>query len=137
MELHSNKTNKKRVLEELAKHVDYRPGSLSDLPRKLLGLEGYRNDLRDYRDLINSVTHNAFGKTLHQIMWRAERYRMALSIDQRPLTQRAASGAREMSELELRRRMDSLRSLGDQYRQIRGFDTNCSTARHSVPRPRC
>ena len=125
LELHSNKTNKKRVLEELAKRVDYRPGSLSDLPRKLLELEGYRNDLRDYRGLINSATHNAFGKTLHQIMWRAERYRMALSIDHRPLTQRGVSGAREMSELELRRRMDCLRYLGDQYSQIRGFDTNC------------
>jgi hypothetical protein len=86
LELHSNKTNKKRVLDELAKRVAYRPSSLPDLPRKLQELEGYRNDLRDYRDLINSVTHNAFGKTLHQIMWRSERYRMALSIDHRPLT---------------------------------------------------
>jgi hypothetical protein len=30
-----------------------------------------------------------------------------------------------MSELELSRRMDCLRYLGDQYWQIRGFDTNC------------
>ena len=125
MELHSNKTNKKRVLEELAKRVAYRPSSLPDLPRKLQELEGYRNDLRDYRDLINSATHNTFGKTLHQIMWRSERYRMALSIDHRPLTQRTVSGAREMSELEFGRRMDCLRYLGDQYSQVGGFDTNC------------
>ena len=125
LELHSNKTSKKRVLEELANRVDYRPNCLPDLPRKLQELEDYRNHLRDYRDLINSVTHNAFGKTLHQIMWRCERYRMALSIDHRPLTQRAISDAREMSELELGRRMDCLRYLGDQYRQISGFDTNC------------
>ena len=46
LELHSNKTNKKRVLEELAKRVAYRPSSLPDLPRKLQELEGYRNDLR-------------------------------------------------------------------------------------------
>jgi transcription elongation GreA/GreB family factor len=125
LELHSNKTNKKRVLEELAKRVDYRPSSLSDLPRKLQELENYRNDLRDYRDLINSVTHNAFGKTLHQIMWRSERYRMSLSIDHRPLMQRVVPGAPEMSELELSRRMDCLRYLGDQYRQISGFDADC------------
>lgn len=125
LELHSNKTNKKRVLEELAKRVAYRPSSLPDLPRKLQELEGYRNDLRDYRDLINSATHNTFGKTLHQIMWRSERYRMALSIDHRPLTQRTVSGAREMSELEFGRRMDCLRYLGDQYSQVGGFDTNC------------
>jgi hypothetical protein len=124
LELHSNKTNKKRVLEELAKRRDCRFNSPSDLPRKLQELERYRSDLCDYRDLINSVTHNAFGKTLHQIMWRAESYRMALSTDHRPLTQRSIRGAREMSELELGRRMDCLRYLGDQYGRISGFDSN-------------
>ena len=125
LELHSNKTNKKRVLEELANRVAYRPSALPDLPRKLQEAEGYRNDLRDYRNLINSVTHNAFGKTLHQIMWRSERYRMALSIDHRPLTQCPVSDAREISELELGRRIDCLSYLGDQYTHVGGFDTNC------------
>jgi hypothetical protein len=125
LELHSNKTNKKRVLEELAKRVAYRSNSPPDLPRKLQELEGHRNDLRAYRDLINSITHNSFGDTLHQIMWRAERYRMALTIDERPLTQRAVSDAREMSEFELSRRMDCLGHLGDQYAYVGGFDANC------------
>jgi hypothetical protein len=63
LELHSNKTNKKRVLEELAKRVRHRPLPPSDLPRKLDELEGRRIQLRDYRDLINSVSFNACGKT--------------------------------------------------------------------------
>ncbi|MGC2525892.1 MAG: DUF4011 domain-containing protein [Stellaceae bacterium] len=125
LELHSNKTTKKRVLEELAKRAAYRANSPPDLPRKLQELEGHRNDLRAYRDLINSITHNSFGHTLHQIMWRAERFRMALTIDERPLTQRAVSDAREMSEFELSRRMDCLGHLADQYSYVGGFDANC------------
>jgi hypothetical protein len=125
LELHSNKANKKRVLEELAQRRAYRPIPLPDLPRKLQELEGYRNDLRDYRNLINSVSHNAFGNTLHQVIWRCERYRMALSIDHRPLMQSRVTGAQEMSEIELGRRMDCLRYLSDQFAQIGGYDADC------------
>jgi SpoU rRNA methylase family enzyme len=121
LELHSNKTNKKRVLEELAKRAQHRPSPPSDLPRKLQELEAHRRDLREYRDLINSVSFNAFGSTLHQIMWRCERYRMALSGDHRSLTRLSIADAREISELELVRRMDCLGHLGDQYAAIGGF----------------
>ncbi len=124
LELHSNKTNKKRVLEELAKRVRHRPLPPPGLPRKLDELEGRRVQLRDYRDLINSVSFSAFGKSLHQIMWRSERHRMALSIEHRLLTQRTIADAREISELELGRRMDCLGYLGDQYTRIGGFDAD-------------
>jgi AAA domain len=124
LELHSNKTNKKRVLEELAKRVEYRGNPPPDLPRKLQELEGHRDDLRRYRDLINSITHNSFGLTLHQLMWRAETYRMGLSFDERPLTQRSVPDAKEVSSFELTRRMDCLGHLGAQYLDIGGFDTD-------------
>jgi hypothetical protein len=79
LELHSNKTSKKKVLEELGLRLAYRGKSPPDLPHKLQQLDGHRNDLKAYRDLINSVTHNTFGLTLHQIMWRAERRRRCLT----------------------------------------------------------
>jgi hypothetical protein len=125
LELHSNKTNKKRVLEEIARRVQYHPNPPPDLPRKLREVEGHRNDLSDYRDLINSVNFNAFGKTLHQIVWRSERHRMELSAEHRLLIQLIVDDAHEVSELELTRRMDCLRYLGDQYTQIGGFDAEC------------
>lgn len=75
LELHSNKTNKKRVLEEIAKRTTFRPNHPNDLPRLQQQLEAHRQDLKAYTDLINSIAHNAFGLTLHQIMWRAEKHR--------------------------------------------------------------
>ena len=124
LELHSNKTSKKRVLKELAARVGYNGKPPPDLPHKLQQLDGHRNDLRAYRDLINSVTHNAFSLTLHQIMWRAERRRRDLSTEERLLTQISVADATEISEIELSRRMGCLGHLGAQYLSIGGFDTD-------------
>ena len=124
LELHSNKTSKKRVLDELNARVKYNGRAPADLPSKLQQLDGHRNDLRAYRDLINSVTDNALGLTLHQIMWRAERRRSALSVNERLLAQIAITDATEISEIELSRRMDCLGHLGAQYVSIGGFDAD-------------
>lgn len=87
LELHSNKTNKKRVLEEISKRTTFRPNHPNDLPRLQQQLEAHRQDLKAYTDLINSIAHNAFGLTLHQIMWRAEKHRQSLSNEESMLSQ--------------------------------------------------
>ena len=124
LELHSNKTNKKRVLEEIAKRVEFRSKPPTDLPRKLAQHETHRGELRSYADLINSVSHNSFGLTLHQVLWRAERHRLLPSFDERPLTQISIADAEELSEFELTRRMDCLEHLSSQYNDINGFDAD-------------
>ncbi len=122
LELHSNKSNKKRVLEELAKRVAFRAMTPAELPRKLQQLEGHRRDLKSYNDLINSVSYNSFGFTLHKVMWRAETHRVGLTADEKLLTQTAISDAAQISEFELSRRTDCLSHLGAQYIAIGGFD---------------
>ena len=132
LELHSNKTSKKRVLEELEFRTKYDGKPPANLPGKLQQVNDYRNDLRTYKDLINSVSHNSFGLTLHQIMWRAERRRAALSVEERLLAQIVVPDATEISEIELIRRMDCLEHLGAQYVNIGGFDSD-STFRGFLP----
>lgn len=122
LELHSNKTNKKRVLEEIAKRIDFTTTPLAELPRLQQQLETHRNDLKAYSDLINSVSYNSCGKTLHQIMWRAETYRAHCSGAESLLSQIAILDAAQISEFELSRRMDSLGYLCSQYQAIGGFD---------------
>ena len=124
LELHSNKTNKKRVLEEIAKRTAFRPKYPNDLPRLQQQLEAHRQDLKAYTDLINSVAHNAFGLTLHQIMWRAEKHRKGLSNDEGMLSQIKISDATQISEFEFGRRMDCLGYLGSQYKLVGGFDAS-------------
>lgn len=126
LELHSNKSNKKRVLEELKKRVDLSARTPVSLPRQVKQLDGYRNDLKAYRDLINSVSHNSFGLTIHQIMWRAETHRQNLSVEERLLTQAVIPDASEISEFELLRRTDCLGHLSTQYLDIGGFEIGCT-----------
>lgn len=126
LELHSNKTNKKRVLEEIAKRTTFRPSHPNDLPRLQQQLEAHRKDLKTYTDLINSIAHNAFGLTLHQIMWRAEKHRQGLSSEESMLSQINISDATQISEFEFGRRMDCLGYLGSQYKSVGGFDESCA-----------
>lgn len=126
LELHSNKTNKKRVLEEIGKRITFKPNYPTDLPRSIQLLESYRSDLKAYADLINAVINNAFGLTLHQVMWRAEKHRSSLSREDSHLTQLAIPDATEISEFELSRRMDSLGHLSAQYQCIGSFDTDAA-----------
>ena len=126
LELHSNKTNKKRVLEEIFKRTTFRPNHPNDLPRLQQQLEAHRQDLKAYTDLINSIAHNAFGLTLHQIMWRAEKHRQALNNEESMLSQISIGDATQISEFEFGRRMDCLGYLGSQYMSVGGFDASCT-----------
>ena len=126
LELHSNKTNKKRVLEEISKRTTFRPNHPNDLPRLRQQLEAHRQDLKAYTDLINSIAHNAFGLTLHQIMWRAEKHRQRLSNEESMLSQINIGDATQISEFEFGRRTDCLGYLGSQYKSVGGFDENCT-----------
>lgn len=126
LELHSNKTNKKRVLEEIANRTTFRPNQPNDLPRLQQQLEAHRKDLKAYTDLINSIAHNAFGLTLHKIMWRAEKHRQSLSHEESMLSQIDISDATQISEFEFGRRMYYLGYLGSQYKIVGGFDASCT-----------
>ncbi len=126
LELHSNKTNKKRVLEEIAKRTTFRPSHPNDLPRLQQQLEAHRKDLKAYTDLINSIAHNAFGLTLHRIMWRAEKHRQGLSNEESMLSQISIGDATQISEFEFGRRIDCLGYLGAQYKSVGGFDSSCT-----------
>jgi transcription elongation GreA/GreB family factor len=122
LELHSNKTNKKRVLEEISKRIKFRPNQPNDLPRLQQQSENYRQNLKAYTDLINSIAHNTFGSTLHQIMWRAEKHRQRLSNDETMLSQINVGDATQISEFEFGRRMDCLEYLGSHYKSVGSFD---------------
>jgi len=76
--------------------------------------------------MINSIAHNAFGLTLHQIMWRVEKHRQNLNNEESKLSQINISDATQISEFEFGHRMDCLGYLGSQYKLVGGFDASCT-----------
>ncbi|MFM0148636.1 DUF4011 domain-containing protein [Paraburkholderia sp. RL18-085-BIA-A] len=75
LELHSNKTNKKRVLEDLETRINFRPRLPDGLEALVKTVETKRSELKTYADMLNGVHGNVQGLTVYQVMWRAERYR--------------------------------------------------------------
>lgn len=126
LELHSNKTSKKKVLEEITERISYRPRNPSNLPGLETELETHRKELRDYTSLMNTVSQNSLGLTVHQLMWRAEKHRSGISDGEGALGQILCADAAEISSHELTRRADCLHHLSAQYRTIKGFG-NAST----------
>ncbi len=120
LELHSNKSNKKRVLEDIDKRLRFAHTPSPSLPRLLPQLESYRKALKSYTEIINSIICNSFGLTVHQVMWRAEKHRSIAKCDKPLLNQISISDAGEISVFELSRRRDCLSYLGAQYIAIGG-----------------
>ena len=75
LELHSNKTNKKKVLDELDRRIRYKPKITANFDEKLQSLEKKRRGLKAYAELINGVHGNRQALTIHQILWKAENFR--------------------------------------------------------------
>lgn len=124
LELHSNKTNKKKVLEDLKNRLECRTQVPSDLVLKLEKLDGLRRELREYAQIVNSVVHNRLGLTVHELMWRAERHRAAITVGEASLYSVQVPEAGDLSLYELERRVGALRHLGAQFDVIGGFGSD-------------
>jgi superfamily I DNA and/or RNA helicase/very-short-patch-repair endonuclease len=121
LELHSNKTSKKKVLEEITERISYRSRNPSALPGLETELEAHRKELREYTALMNTVSHNSLGLTVHQLMWRAEKHRSVITEGEGILGQITCADAADISTHELSRRADYLRHLSSQYQAINGY----------------
>ena len=122
LELHSNKTSKKKVLEELAERIAYHPRNPSNLPNLEVEIEDHRRELKEYSVLLNTISHNSLGKTVHQLMWSAEKHRSRLSGGADIVGQMIILDSGNVSSHELIRRTDSLGHLASQYKSIGGFN---------------
>lgn len=122
LELHSSKTSKKRVLEELGKRLEFRPSAPSDLPRKLEQLIGYRKQLKSYVKLLKSVANNAMGLKVHSLIWRAARYRLQLTVNEIVRSPPEVRNAATLTTLTFNQRLDTLQHLAQQYQAIGGFN---------------
>jgi len=123
LELHSNKTNKKRVLEELGNRISATPTSTFGLEDKLERLETNRAALKAYSDLVNTVTNNQMALTLQSVMWKAEVCRQKLGTAESAVNRVAVGDARQISAVEFSRRNECLRHLGAQFIAINRFNS--------------
>ena len=118
LELHSNKTQKKHVLEELEKRRDANFSAPLWLTSKLKTLEEKRKHLAAYADLLNGVHGNACALTVHQVLWRAERYRQKCGDGWEATQELYLPDAPSSDEATFRSLAESLGRVANQYREI-------------------
>jgi hypothetical protein len=121
LELHSNKTNKKRVLEDLAARIGMRIPQVSELPDLLARHEEKRKELKAYADLMNTKVGNQLGLTLHQVMWRAERHRLQAGPSATAVQELDYFAAPRTSQLQFADICDRLRLLAAQLSLIGSY----------------
>ena len=118
LELHGNKGNKKRVVEELAKRRAMNVEALGDLNQELEQLYGYRTELVRYVSDINRVGFNAQRKSIHQAIWGAKRYAEALGDQRKTVAALELKDFSELSQVELGRRIDTIKLMGQLHGEI-------------------
>jgi very-short-patch-repair endonuclease len=114
LELHSTKTHKKAVLEDLGRRIEFRPNAPADLESKLTQRAEYRRRLKAYSNLLGSIRHNRLGLNLHTLMWKAERHRLGVTAAEFLRSPPEVADAVELTDLTFRERVDGLKHLSDQ-----------------------
>jgi len=78
LELHSHKTQKRKLLDDIQQRIDARLSDPHGLEHLVADAKDRRNRLKRYVEVINSVLDNQLGLTVHQVLWKAEKHRTAL-----------------------------------------------------------
>lgn len=121
LELHSNKTSKKRVLEDLAARIGMHIPQSSELPDLLVRHEEKRKELKAYAYLMNTEVGNELNLTLHQVMWRAERHRLQAGASAQAVQELDYFAAPRTSQIQFADICDHLRLLAAQLSLIGGY----------------
>lgn len=126
LELHSNKTSKRQVLDSLANRMGFRATAPRDLDYKEAQLSDRKKKLREHAALLNSQVGNQLGCTVHQVLWRADRSRRNLGGLGDGLSSIVIADAATVNAIEFGRRRDQIRYLAKQFVEIHAFDATHS-----------
>ena len=121
LELHSNKANKKQVLDDLAARKNFRVQEHRDLPELLQRQEAKRRELQSYNELMKTPVGAALDLGLHQVMWRAERHRVRGAKSAEAVSDLYYQPALQTSSAQLAAITDSLKYLAEQLGPVETY----------------
>lgn len=99
LELHSHKTQKRKLLDDIRARLDEVFRSIHGLDQKLNELEHHKQRLTSYASLINSTVGNELGLTVHKVLWASDRYRNKLGDKAATVASAEFSFARTVKDL--------------------------------------
>jgi transcription elongation GreA/GreB family factor len=125
LELHSHKTQKKKLIEDVAARIEARFPAPPEFQAKLATLKRQKVDLARYAELMGSRVGNALGITVNEIFWAAERYRQELGELSPRISTITLSDAVRWPQDEIEVRTAKLSALAGLYAVV-----GCANAQH-------
>lgn len=118
LELHSHKSQKRKVLEEIETRLKKRGRfrKPSDIEADIDRFESLKDELRRHVEVINQPWKNT-GKTIHEILMAATRHREALQINPELLHPEGFNGELFDSGIQ-RQSRDQALAFGDVYKSV-------------------
>ena len=120
LELHSHKTQKKQVYENIAKRInnqgEYRYPSSIEIDIQMY--EDKKEALSKYANLINSIWKNT-GRTIHQVFSTATRYREEFPNIAVEDIKPAHINGQSFDEISSRRTTDELKKYADVFEEVK------------------
>ena len=118
LELHSHKTQKRKVLDDIEKLLSKRdqyqvPSSIKSDTKSY---EHLRKQLKDYNTLIHKVWKNT-EKSIHKILMLATRYRLELNLNPKDLSPKKIDGYTLTPDFE-QENLDSIRNFVESYKMV-------------------
>lgn len=119
LELHSHKSQKRKVLEEINSRIvgQSKLQSPQKIDAEVARYEELKNQLNDYAKEINGIW-GATNKSIHDIFSGASRYRRQLTIDPTRLHVTGLSGE-SLDEVKLLRLRDQIKTFTGIYTEVR------------------
>ena len=123
LELHSHKTEKKKLLKDIQDRVEARFSRPPQFDSKIETLKRKKQELSRYAELIGSNIGNQLGLSAHEVFWAAERRRQAVSEDTaRKLNSIGFPAASSWTNDDIDQRKEKLKNLAEAYQNIGGYN---------------
>lgn len=124
LELHSHKTQKKRLLEDLRERIEQKFPYPSILPAKIKSLNSHKQKLKRYAELMGSCLQNALGLTVNEIFWAADRRRQELGDSANLLYSITIREADRLTYDDIKQKRTKLEVLARLYEAVGYFDSS-------------
>lgn len=122
LELHSHKTQKKKLLEDIADRIEAEFAPPSQLPTQIGLLKKKKEQLNRYAELMGSSVGNKLGMTIHEIFWAVERRRQELGAHAAEVSSVSFVDAGNWSNHDLMAFTSVLSDLASLYKEIGRHD---------------
>ena len=128
LELHSHKTQRKRLLEDLMRRSGKQYNEPSDIQTEITHFEGHKSELNKYAKEINSEWQQT-GLSIHKIFNAATRFREQLKIDP-SLIEITLREGQTLTPVLRHRFVDNARLLANIFEQVQAQADNLDIANH-------